>query len=193
MRSPFVADRLVLVMPFTLSLLACTKTTPDPSSVGAAPSSVGAAPSTAGAAPTASQEAAATVPGADVQGGTVVPIRILGIKGRLPAGTPQPEVGGDTQMVLVDAGKFAVRLWATRARDPQTLADAEAMVKTLKATKSKSEMFAGGWSVAYESFGWRYDVIASRDVAGKAYHCEASAESADDQAAAVAFCESLAK
>jgi hypothetical protein len=96
-------------------------------------------------------------------------------------------------MVLVDAGKVTVRLWATRAEDPQTLADAEAMMKTLKATKSKSETFAGGWLVAYESFGWRYDVIASRDVAGKAYHCEASAESAEDQAAAVAFCKSLAK
>jgi hypothetical protein len=163
-------SKLVLL---TLSLLACAKSPPD-LQAGGTPSSV---------ASTASATPASTA-------AVIVPIPILGISGRTSA-SQHVNVGGDTNMVLVEAGTFTARLWATKPDDPKTLAEAEAFAKNFNPKKLHSETLADGWAISFEAMGSNYEVIVGRDIAGKAYHCEATAESASDQPTAVAFCKSL--
>ncbi len=167
-----VMSRVALLL---LSLLACTKSPPD-LQAGGAPSSVASTPSATPASTAA----------------VLVPIPILGISGRVSA-SQHVNVSGDTNMVLVDAGAFTARLWATKPNDPKTLADAEAFAKNFNPKKLHSETLADGWAISFEAMGSNYEVIVGRDIAGTAYHCEATAESASDQPTAVAFCKSLTK
>jgi hypothetical protein len=159
-----------------LSLLACTKSPPDLQARGSPSSavsrqSVSASPSSTGA--------------------VTVPIPILGLSGRVSASEPHVNVGGNTNMVLVEAGTFTARLWATKPDDPKTLADAQAFAKNFNPKKLHGETLTDGWAISFEAMGSNYEVIVGRDIAGKAYHCEATAESASDQPTAVAFCKSL--
>jgi hypothetical protein len=170
--------RRVKILPIasTLALfLGCAKTPPDPPA-GAVPSN-------------ASTGASQSV---DAKTQQTVEISVLGLKGKVPAGAPVPKVGGD-DMVLVEGGKFTVRLWAAKPADPKTLADGQAFANNFKPKNVQSETLGDGWSITFETVGPSFIVIASRDLAGKAVHCEATEDSVEEQRAALAFCKSLAR
>ena len=183
--------KLLPVVAAALSLLACAKSPPDPPA-GAAPTNAATNAAT-GAAAGAPERASTAAPAAADARTQQVDIRVLGLKGRAPAGAPAPTVGGDENQVLVAGGKFTARLWATKPTDPRTLADAQAFAKNFKPKNVQTETLGDGWSIAFETMGPSYIVIVGRELAGKGVHCEATEDSVEGQRAALAFCKSLAR
>jgi hypothetical protein len=165
---------LALVLSFALA--ACSSSTPS-----GAPDGKAAAPGAA-----APEKAAA---------GRVIQLTKLGLKGTAVGETEEPMIGtGDPMMI--SGATFTLNVSEAKATDPKTLKDEEAIAKGFNGKNIKSETLPDGWLMTYQntgSMGENYFVSIRRTIGGKAYLCETTQNTPEQEKASVAFCKSLSK
>jgi len=147
-----------------------------------------------GANATAAATAAATATqAAKPAGPKVIAVAKLGLKGTAPGETEDPIIG-DGDPVMIMGATFSVNLEVAKATDPKKASDAQKDAKLFNGKDVQTQTLSDGWVVTFEntgSMGTNYWVTVRRDIAGKAYLCTTTQDTAEKQKAAVAFCESL--
>jgi hypothetical protein len=165
------------------TLIACSKSTND------APSGAGSA------ARMDTPSAAAKAPEAKAAGPKVVTFGAFGLKGTAEGETEDPIIGTGSP-ALIMFGHFTVTIDDAKPTDPKTIKEGQEAAKMFNPKDMKTETLSDGWALTYKntgSAGENFFVNVRRDIGGKAYTCETTQNTAEQQKLALAFCKSLAK
>jgi hypothetical protein len=126
---------------------------------------------------------------------TKLDLPALGLKADAPAGATVSEgIGG--KGVMVQAEGFVVNVDPASDMTPKTIEDAKKDAEMYTPKNIKEEKLADGYALTFEntgSMGTNYHVGVRREIDGKAISCSTMQSTADQQAAALAFCKSLSK
>ena len=144
-----------------------------------------------GAAKTDAKDEAKAAPAAAAK----LDLPALGLVADAPAGaTVSDGIGG--KGVMVQADGFVVNVDPASDMTPKTIEDAKKDAEMYKPTNIKEEKLADGYALTFENtggMGTNYHVGVRREIDGKAISCSTMQSNAEQQAAALAFCKSLAK
>jgi hypothetical protein len=125
---------------------------------------------------------------------TAVDLPKLGLKMDAPAGSTVSDgiMGG----VMVQGPNLIVTIDEATDTRPKTAEDATKDVDMYNPQNAKSEKLADGFALTFENtgdLGKNYWVHVRRELGGKAYWCETTSSSPEQQTAALAACKSLKK
>ncbi|MCX4240983.1 hypothetical protein [Paraliomyxa miuraensis] len=117
----------------------------------------------------------------------------LGLKGDAPAGTNVSDaIVGEGQMV--QGPNLMLTVEEASDTRPKTEEDATKEADMYTPKNLKTEKLEDGWAMTFDnegSMGANFFVQVRREIGGKAYWCETTASSAEQQTAALDFCKSL--
>ena len=117
----------------------------------------------------------------------------LGLKADAPGGTSIGDAIVGEGVMAQGPNLMATVEIASDSR-PKTEEDAKKEAEMYTPKNFKSEKLADGFAVTFDNegdLGANFFVNVRRDIGGKTYWCETTASSAEQQAAALAFCKSL--
>jgi len=123
----------------------------------------------------------------------IVELTKLGLEAEVPAGTTIGDafVG---EGVLVQGPNLVAIVEVASTTRSTTEAEVEVEARAYTPKNFKTERLADGFAVTFEnegSLGTNFFLQVRRDIGGMSYWCETTAASAEQQAAASAFCKSL--
>jgi hypothetical protein len=122
-----------------------------------------------------------------------VDLPAVGLKADAPAGTTVGDgIGGKGHMIQAEG--FVVTVDPASDMTPKTIEDAKKEAEMYTPKNYKSEKLPDGFAVTFDNeggMGANFFVQVRRDIGGKAYWCETTSSTAEQQAAVLAFCKSL--
>jgi len=127
--------------------------------------------------------------------GKAITIAKLGLKGVANGETEDPIIG-DGDPIMIMAAFFAVNVAEAKATDPKKVKDGEEAAKMFNPKDMKSEKLSDGWAITFKntgSAGDNYFVSVRREIGGKAYLCDTTQSTPEQQKLALDFCKSLSK
>lgn len=147
--------------------------------------------------PADTAKAGDTAAGGEAAGGGAAaagPVELtkLGLKMDAPAGSNVSDgvVGGQ----MVQGPGLVVSVDEAKESSPATLEAQKEDASMYSPKNYQEETLPDGWAVTFENTGGagtNYWVVVRREIGGKAYRCETTAASAEQQANALAACKSL--
>ena len=118
----------------------------------------------------------------------------LGLKAMLPAGAEVKAGIGGSGVMVMGVGGAAMTVDVASDLTPATIEAAQKDNEMYSPQNVKTETLADGWAITFENsggMGTNYWVQVRREIGSKAYRCETTASTAEQQAAVLVACKTL--